>query len=182
MIYLLDVSRELSLGFEFMQGFKPLCATWYFCSLWSFLHLSFSFFFNFFLCHEQSTLLSHKGIAQIPSSSLFLIWFAWVFYSTPSHSGERGATWRLLLSTPAGLGSAMIQALNSPLLLCSQLATLRNGQASSTRMGATLIPTNLITQLLLPRFCLDIFLCTEGIRNALVLQSVLPETFVESTF
>lgn len=121
----------------------------------------FHLFKDFFLCHEQSTLPIHKGIAQIPSSSLFLISFVWMFYSTPSHSGERGAMWRLLLSTPAGPGSAMI----SPILLCSQLATLRNGQASSTRMQATLIPTNLTPQLLLPRFCSDIILCTEGIRN-----------------
>lgn len=142
----------------------------------------FHFLKDFFLCHEQSTLLIHKGITQIPSSSLFLISSVWMFYSTPSHSGERGAIWRFLLSTPAGPGSAMIQALNSPLLLCSQLATLGNGQASSTRMSATLIPTNLTTQLLLPRFWPDIILCTESIRNPLVLQSVLPETFVESTF
>lgn len=142
----------------------------------------FHFLKDFFLCHEQSTLLIHKGIAQIPSSSLFLISSVWMFYSTPSHSGGRGAMWRLLLSAPAGPGSAMIQALNSPQLLCSQLATLRNGQTSSTRVWATLIPTNLTIQLLLPRFWSDIILCTEGIRNALVLQCVLPETSVESTF
>lgn len=150
----------------------------------------FIFLFHFlrFLFVSWAKYTAHSwGDCSNPKFFFISDFIAWMFYSTPSHSGrqnepKRSHVRRLLLSTPAGPGSAMIQALNSPLLLCSQLASLRNGQASSTRMWTTLIPTKLTTQLLLPRFCLDIILCTVGIKNALVLQSVLPQTSVKKYF
>lgn len=72
MIYLLDVSKELSLGFECTHGLKPLCAMWYFCSLWSFLHLSFSCFIKISFCVMSKV---HRSFIRGLLKSLVLLYF-----------------------------------------------------------------------------------------------------------
>jgi len=63
--------KELSLGLEHTRGFKPLSATWYFCSLWSF-HLFFVFFVRFlsvswemYATHSQGELLKSQAVLYV---------------------------------------------------------------------------------------------------------------------
>lgn len=60
-------------GFECTHGFKPLHATSYFCSLWSFLHLSFSFFKISFCVMSKVHCSFLRGLLK--SQVLLYFWF-----------------------------------------------------------------------------------------------------------
>lgn len=117
----------------------------------------FSFFKISFCVLKKHTLLIPKGDCSNPKFSFISDFIVWMVSSIPSHSGWRGTAFTLQLA----LEQLMSQHVNSPLLLCSQLASLGNGQASSTSWWATLTPTDLTTQLPLTRFCLETILGRE---------------------